>query len=204
MSQTLGIETLFVLRMKEIDGAFQLSLLQTKNNEMHIVDDFCKPCKKEQFRLILKGMVLALVENKGNYAKHVLPLDLTFSLLKLPETEIEMPVAPTAPLPPIDAELLYPTLAMEDDPASSIPAIEIPDPEIPSSPETPRELIGLQNTEEDILIFALGKDLVQQVAGEFIFQVSAFSEIKTIEVNGEKQPSAPGIFEASILSLIHI
>ena len=32
MSQTLGIETLFVLRMKEIDGAFQLSLLQTKNN----------------------------------------------------------------------------------------------------------------------------------------------------------------------------
>ena len=29
MSQTLGIETLFVLRMKEIDGAFQLSLLQT-------------------------------------------------------------------------------------------------------------------------------------------------------------------------------
>ena len=109
-----------------------------------------------------------------------------------------MPVAPTAPLPPIDAELLYPTLAMEDDPASSIPAIEIPDPEIPSSPETPGELIGLQNTEEDILIFALGKDLVQQVAGEFIFQVSAFSEIKTIEVNGEKQPSAPGIFEASI------
>jgi len=59
-------------------------------------------------------------------------------------------------------------------------------------------LIGLQNTEEDILIFALGKDLVQQVAGEFIFQVSAFSEINTIEVNGEKQPSAPGIFEASI------
>ena len=108
-------------------------------------------------------------------------LDLTFSLLKLPETEIEMPVAPTAPLPPIDAELLYPTLAMEDDPASSIPAIEIPDPEIPSSPETPRELIGLQNTEEDILIFALGKDLVQQVAGEFIFQVSAFSEIKPLK-----------------------
>ena len=92
-----------------------------------------------------------------------------------------MPVAPTAPLPPIDAELLYPTLAMEDDPASSIPAIEIPDPEIPSSPETPRELIGLQNTEEDILIFALGKDLVQQVAGEFIFQVSAFSEIKPLK-----------------------
>ena len=88
---------------------------------------------------------------------------------------------PTAPLPPIDAELLYPTLAMEDDPASSIPAIEIPDPEIPSSPETPRELIGLQNTEEDILIFALGKDLVQQVAGEFIFQVSAFSEIKPLK-----------------------
>ena len=80
MSQTLGIETLFVLRMKEIDGAFQLSLLQTKNNEMHIVDDFCKPCKKEQFRFIFKRMVLALVENKGNYAKHVLPLDLTFSL----------------------------------------------------------------------------------------------------------------------------
>ena len=86
MSQNLGIETLFVLRMKEINGAFQLSLLQTKNHEMHIVDDFCKPCKKEQFRLILERMVLALVENKGNYAKHVLPLDLTFSLLKLPET----------------------------------------------------------------------------------------------------------------------
>ena len=198
MSQTLGIETLFILRMKQIDGAFQLSLLQTKNNEMHIVDDFCNPCLKEQFRLILKRMVLALVENKGNYAKHVLPLDLTFSLLKLAETEIEMPVSPTEPLSPIDAELLYPTLAMEDDSASSIPAIEIPDPEIPSSPETPRELIGLQSTEEDILIFALGKDLVQKVAGEFIFQVSAFSEIKTIEVNGEKQPSTPGIFEASI------
>ena len=120
MSQTLGIETLFVLRMKEIDGAFQLSLLQTKNNEMHIVDDFCIPCKKEHFRLILKRMVLALVENKGNYAKHVLPLDLTFYLLKLPETEIEMPVSPTAPLPPIDAELLYPMLAMEDDPAKSM------------------------------------------------------------------------------------
>ena len=69
-----GYRNIFVLRTKEIDGAFQLSLLQTKNNEMHIVDDFCKPCKKEQFRLILKGMVLALVENKGNYAKHVLPL----------------------------------------------------------------------------------------------------------------------------------
>ena len=49
-----------------------------------------------------------------------------------------------------------------------IQEIELPDPEIPIVPETPKDLSELQSTQEDILIFPLSKDLVQEEKGEFI------------------------------------
>ena len=198
MSQILGIKTLFVLRIKQINNALQLSLISTQNNEMQIVDDFCHPCTQAQFKIILTQLSASLINNEGNYAKLSLPLDLSLPSVEYLEMQIEMPVAPLDPLPPIDAELLYPSIAKTVDLESNLSEIEIPDPEIPNAPETPKDLSELQSTQEDILIFPLSKDLVQEEKGEFAIQVSAFSEIKKIMVNQEKQPFTPGIYEESI------
>ena len=199
MSQTLGVQTLFVLRIKQINEAFQLSLVRTQSNEMHIVDDFCSPCDQEQFNKILTQLTSALIKNKGNYAKLILPLDLTLPKEEVTEMQIEMPVAPLDPLPPIDARLLYPSITTNGEFVMiDIQEIELPDPEVPIVPEAPKDLSELQSTQEDILIFPLSKDLVQEEKGEFIFQVSAFSEIENIKVNQKKQPSAPGIYEETI------
>ena len=65
MSQTLGIETLFVLRIKEIDGAIQLSLLQTKNNEMHLSMISANLVRRNNSVLFLSGWSWHWLKIKG-------------------------------------------------------------------------------------------------------------------------------------------
>ncbi|MEE3122007.1 MAG: hypothetical protein VX399_05385 [SAR324 cluster bacterium] len=196
MRETLKTDRLFHLRIKQLDGSTQLTLLQASGNEMRVVDDFCGDCGPERFEQMLDEMTTALVEGTGAHSVHIIPMDLSLPTAPVADLPVILPAAPAPPLPPLSSESLYPKVKVDEGGRTEIPQVDIPETAEPEIPEAARDLTAMMSTREDILIFPMVPDLVEEPGGDFIFQVSAFSEILSVSVNGDKQPIRPGAHQA--------
>lgn len=78
--------------------------------------------------------------------------------------------------------------------------------EVPEEISLPAEIISItavkplgmkmRDVKEDVLIFSLSPDLVKEAEGKFLVQVSAFTPIRSVWINGKEQPAPPKAYQA--------
>jgi len=186
----LQAERLFDLEILQTGRFQRLKLMEFSRNRRREVTDFCKGCGIRELTRRVQNLAEQLFSRNPYLPVHSAPI-----IPDPPEMSRDSWLIPALSELPI--ELQVPELL-------AVPGFE-PGPELPDVPKPtslglpPATLIeaGAEDAVEDLLIFSRTADLVQEPQGEFLFQVSAFSPLRSVSFNGKTLVVPKETFEAS-------
>ena len=188
------LDRLQVVRLYDLEilqtGRFQqLKLMEFSRSQRREVTDFCKACGIRE----LTRRVQILSEQLFSPDPYI-PVHSVLIMPSPPEMSRESWLIPALPELPI--ELQIPELSVVPEGEGEVALPEVPQPEtLDLPPETSIE-VEAEDAVEDLLIFTRTADLVQEPQGEFLFQASAFSPLRSVSVNGKAQTIPEGAYEA--------
>ena len=186
----LQAERLFDLEIQQTGRFHRLKLMEFSRNRRREVTDFCKGCGIRELTLRVQNLAEQLFSRNPYLAIHSVPI-----IPDPPEMSRDSWLIPALPELPIELQVPELLVAPEFEPSS-----ELPDVPKPTSLELPPATLieaGAEDAVEDLLIFSRTADLVQEPQGKFLFQVSAFSPLRSVSINGKIQAVPKGAFEAS-------
>lgn len=184
MQDVLRTDHFYSLELNKTGQETQLTLTHVDRDERHVMDDFCDSCDGNE-----------LVKRTRFLAEQIISPD---------------PLFPSSTIPVLLQESFNGAFEIADV-LADLPDLDLVD----GGFDLGTDLSGLATTntllstldspvEEDILIFSLSPDLVKATDGVFLVKVSAFSQLKSISINGQDQPLPPESYQANFAIDYHL
>ena len=184
MQDVLRSDNFYALELRKTTQEIQLILTHVDRDERHVMDDFCDSCDGNE-----------LVKRTRFLAEQIISPD---------------PLFPSSTIPVLLQEPFNGAFEIADV-LADLPDMDLVDGDFDlgtdlSGLATKNTLLSTLDSpvEEDILIFSLSPDLVKATDGVFLVKVSAFSQLKSISINGQNQPLAPESYQANFAIDYHL
>ncbi|HIA56518.1 MAG TPA: hypothetical protein EYM80_07465 [Deltaproteobacteria bacterium] len=182
MQDVLQADHFFSMELRKSAQEIQLIATHVDRDERHVMDEFCKSCDGEKIAKRARFLAEQIISPDPFFPSSTMPVLIPQTFTQAAEV----------------ADLL-----------TGIPDINYQDVgsfDVDIGVGTDLSGVSFTNkagqnsvdstVEEDILIFSLSPDLVKEADGEFLVQVSAFSPLKSVSINGRNQPLAPKSYQA--------
>ena len=169
-------EAIFQLKIKTINDSTQITLIKSDKNKIQILDQFCNECNNEKFKENINFMIEGVLNNNYEGTIHNIPINLGYIKNDIKIKTLNNITKLNNFVNQIENSNGKNTLIEENESNNYI---------LVSDEDLSKKIT------EDILIFSLSNNVVQEPFGFFLFQVSAFSKIISITVNGKNQIISP-------------
>lgn len=177
MQNMLRTDHFYSLELRKSAGEIQLIMTHVDRNERHVMDDFCASCESDELVKRARFLVEQIISPDPLFPSSTMPVLIQESFDEAFEVADVL-----ADLP--DMGLVDGVFEIGTD----LNGVSVTNNTVQST------LVSA--VEEDILIFSLSPDLVKEADGELLVQVSAFSPLKSVSINGRNQPLAPKSYQA--------